>query len=374
MKFPSPMNSNPGQQFLLVLCLILLSLPLRAQSDSTSNEQPELSITGFVDAYYAYDFNKPDLAVRQPYFFNHNRHNEFNLNMALLRLGVTHSKYRANVALQSGTYAADNYASEAQVFQSVFEANVGVSLSCNDNLWLDAGLFPSHLGFESAISMDNWTLTRSLVAENSPYFLTGAKLTYEPNDQWTITGIITNGWQRIQRVQENSMLSYGTQVTYQPSGRTTINWSTFIGTDDPDSTRRVRYFSNLYAQLQLSDRFGVVAAFDAGSQQRVKGSAVYDGWFGTALIAQYVISDKFKTAVRFENFWDETSIIVPTNTANGFKVNGTSMNLDYIRSENVMIRLEGRWFNSVDNIFVSGKGTSSDNLFIASSVAVKFGR
>ncbi|MBK8628485.1 MAG: outer membrane beta-barrel protein [Saprospiraceae bacterium] len=28
---------------------------------------------------------------------------------------------------------------------------------------MDAGIFPSHIGFESAISADNWTLTRSLL-------------------------------------------------------------------------------------------------------------------------------------------------------------------------------------------------------------------
>jgi hypothetical protein len=45
-------------------------------------------------------------------------------------------------------------------------------------LWLDAGIFGSHMGFESALSIDNPTLTKSFVAENSPYYWSGAKLTY----------------------------------------------------------------------------------------------------------------------------------------------------------------------------------------------------
>jgi hypothetical protein len=43
---------------------------------------------------------------------------------------------------------------------------------------------PSHIGFESVISADCWTLTRSLLAENSPYYETGMRLeatsTYPP--------------------------------------------------------------------------------------------------------------------------------------------------------------------------------------------------
>ena len=37
-----------------------------------------------------------------------------------------------------------------------------------DNLWLDAGIFVSHIGLESANSRDNLTLTRSIMADNSP--------------------------------------------------------------------------------------------------------------------------------------------------------------------------------------------------------------
>jgi hypothetical protein len=51
--------------------------------------------------------------------------------------------------------------------KNIYEANVGISLNKKNNLWVDAGVMPSHIGFESAISMDNWYLTRSLLAENS---------------------------------------------------------------------------------------------------------------------------------------------------------------------------------------------------------------
>jgi hypothetical protein len=204
-------------QFKTVVLLCLLSFKLSAQVDSPWHQKPELNISGFADVFYVYDFNQPQGTERQQFLFNHNRHNEFNLNLGFVKLGLDHKKYRANIALQTGTYANDNYAAEPGLLKNIFEANIGISLNKKNNLWLDAGVFSSHIGFESAISIDNWTMTRSLLAENSPYFLTGAKLTFNPNDKLEIAGLILNGWQRIQRLQGNSLPSFGTQVNFSPT-------------------------------------------------------------------------------------------------------------------------------------------------------------
>ncbi len=42
---------------------------------------------------------------------------------------------------------------------------------------------PSHIGFESAVGSDCWNLTRSILAENSPYFESGIKLNYTNKKQ-----------------------------------------------------------------------------------------------------------------------------------------------------------------------------------------------
>jgi hypothetical protein len=303
-----------------LLCLVAI-----AQDESNWQEQPEISISGFLDVFYVYDFNEPQGTQRQPFLFHHNRHNEFNLNLGLLTLGIDHAKYRANLGLQTGTYANDNYAAEPGLLKMIFEANIGISLNQQNSLWLDAGIFPSHLGFASALSIENMTLTRSLSAESSPYFLSGAKLTYNPNEQWELVGMIVNGWQRIQRVEGNSMPSFGTQVNYHPSEKVTLNWSTFIGTEDPDSTRRMRYFNNFYGVFQVSEKFSLIAGVDIGLQQQTKGGSSYDNWFVPSLIGQYAINSSWKFALRGEYFNDEAGVIIPTGTTNGFKTLGLSL-------------------------------------------------
>lgn len=369
------MQRHSYKTFIIALILSWTSsLVASGQTDSTTNQPPKITLTGFTDIYYGYDFNQPVTGFRQPFLYNHNRHNEFNMNLGIIKLGVEHQQYRANFALQSGTYAQDNYAAEQGLLKNVFEANIGIALNNKKNLWLDAGIFPSHLGFESAISVDNLTLTRSLCAENSPYFLSGAKLTFNPSNKVELATIVTNGWQRIQRLPGNSMTSFGTQVIIKPTDNININWSTFIGTDDPDSTRRMRYFNNVYTQISFSNKVQVIAGFDIGVQQQSKNSSQYDIWFTPTLIGQLTISDNWKTAIRAEYFQDETGIIIPTGTPNGFNTTGLSWNLDYLPNEVIACRIESRLLRSKDKIFVRENTNHLDNLFVGASIALKISR
>lgn len=157
--------------FFLTISLLFSFLTTSAQTDSSDwKKLPKVSYSSFVDIFYAYDFNDPQSDYRQTFLYNHNRHNEFNLNLGMIKISTKHLKYRANIALHAGTYVNDNYATEPEALQNIYEGNAGLSLNKKNNLWIDAGIFGSHIGFESAISKDNWTLTRSLHAENSPYY------------------------------------------------------------------------------------------------------------------------------------------------------------------------------------------------------------
>ena len=62
----------------------------------------------------------------------------------------------------AGTYAQDNMVAEQGALRYINEANIGVKISENKNLWIDAGIMPSHIGWESAIGKDNYTLTEAL--------------------------------------------------------------------------------------------------------------------------------------------------------------------------------------------------------------------
>ena len=64
--------------------------------------------------------------------------------------------------------------------------------------------------------------------------------------------------------------------------------------------------------------------------------------------------------------------MIPTGTANGFQTTGVSLNLDYFPIPDLAWRIEGRWFNSRDAIFATPEGTTAQDFFIATSIAVGF--
>lgn len=327
---------------------------LFAQENTTSKT---LSFSGYAEVYYLYDFNNPIGNTRPNFIYSHNRNNEVNVNLAFFKAAYGTTNTRANLALATGTYMNANYSAEPGVAKNIYEANVGVKISKKHNLWIDAGVFSSHLGFESAVGKDNWTLTRSLFAENSPYFETGAKISYtSPSGRWFLSGLLLNGWQRIQRVEGNSLPAFGHQVTFKPTDKLTFNSGSFIGSDKADSVRQMRYFHNFYAMYQASAQFGITAGFDIGAEQKEKGSSRYNTWYTPVLIARYAPSEKVAIAARGEYYSDKNGVIIATETAHGFRTFGYSMNVDYAILPHVVWRTELRNFSSKDALFSDRKG------------------
>ncbi len=355
---------------LITASLILLSINSFAQTDTTKSP---FTFSGYLETYYAYDFGNPDNHNRPAFMYSHNRHNEFNLNLGFVKASYNTDNVRANLALATGTYMNANYAAEPSVLKNIYEANAGIKISKNKDLWIDAGVFSSHIGFESAVGIDNWTVTRGIYAENSPYFETGAKISYTTdNGKWFISGLVLNGWQRIQRVDGNNTPAFGHQLTYKPNSKITLNSSSFIGNDKADSIKQMRYFHNLYGIFKISDKFALTAGFDIGAEQKSKGSSSYNTWYAPVLIAKFSPAEKHNIAVRGEYYSDKNGALIGTGTPNGFKTWGYSINYDYLMRNNVMWRIEGRGFSSQDKIFTMNDKPSINNYFITTSLAIAF--
>jgi hypothetical protein len=63
-----------------LLFLVLFGITAFAQE----NKALKLSFSGYLETYYAYDFNQPEAEAKLPFMYNYNRHNEFNINVGLL--------------------------------------------------------------------------------------------------------------------------------------------------------------------------------------------------------------------------------------------------------------------------------------------------
>jgi hypothetical protein len=332
-----------------------------------------LTISGYIETYYGYDLSNPDNHTRPDFVYSYNRHNEVNINLGFIKAAYATDKVRANIALMTGTYTNANLAAEPGVLKNIFEANAGVKISKRKNIWLDAGIFTSHIGFESAIGKDCWNLTRSILADNSPYYESGVKVSYtSDNGNWFVSGLVLNGWQHIQRVDGNNTPAFGHQLTYKPTSKITLNSSSFIGSDTPDSSRQMRYFHNLYGIFQLHEEFGILFGFDIGVQQKSKGSSSYNTWFSPVVQARYNLSDKSTIAARLEYYSDVNGIIISNVTLHGFQTYGYSVNLDYKIAENVLWRTEAKGFSSKDKLFILDNKPNNVNYVLTTSLAISF--
>ena len=357
----------------------IISIALIAFGFTTTNaqevakEKSPFTFSGYLETYYSYDFGNPDNHLRPGFFYSHNKHNELNINLGFVKANYVKDKVRANFALMAGTYAEYNLAAEQDLMKNVFEANVGVKISKNSNLWVDAGIFPSHIGFESAIGKDCVNLTRSILADNSPYYETGVKIGYtSKSEKWYLAAMYLNGWQRIQKIDGNQTPAFGTQITYKPSPKATLNWSTYIGNEQPDADRKWRYFNNFYGQFKVSDKTSLTAGFDIGAQQSENGSSNYDVWYSPVLIAQYKPTAKVQLGFRGEYYQDKQGVIIATGTENGFKTFGVSANFDYLIADNIMFRIEARNLNSKDDVFLKNGNPTNQNTFLTTALAISF--
>ena len=339
--------------------IIMLFFTLLSQTTFSQNDTlKKLNFSAFGELYYSYDFSNPQNHEKPNFLYNHKRHNEVNANLLLVKANYFDTIYRANLGLMAGNYAQYNLSTEPIWAQFIYEANIGVKISKRRNIWLDAGIMPSHIGFENAISADCWTLTRSILAENSPYYETGIKLSYiSKNEKLNLSALLLNGWQRIRRFDYFQRPAFGTQFTYVPSKKISFNYSNFVGSSKPDSVNAIRHFHNFYLQYNATKKIGLIVGFDIGMDKM--SLTKYGTWYSPVLILRLNVNEKTRMALRVEYYNDPNQIIILTSTANGFQTFGLSSNLDFDVNDKVRFRFEGKMFHSKDKIFSNNNNNFS---------------
>lgn len=319
--------------------------------------------SGYLESYLQHDHNDPSSHRRPDFIYSHDVLDRPAINLAMLKAALNTQVLRGNLALGSGTYMRANYAAEPAGLQHLFEANVGLKLSTQHALWLDIGVMPSHIGAESAIGSDNWTLTRSLMADNSPYFQTGAKLGYTSDDgRWQLAGLVLTGWQRIHRPNDNTTPALGHQLVYTPNETLTLTSSSFIGNDKSDAERQMRYFHHGNVRWQLSPELSLLVALDVGAQQTATDPGRYQVWLGQSTLLRYQLSPRLAVAGRVEYYQDRHQVIVATHGQDGFQTMGYSVNIDYAITSKVLWRNELRYLNSAQANFSQQVSGAADRL------------
>lgn len=344
--------------FILFFALAAEGLSQAIEKDSVK-ESP-LSVGAYLDLYYNFNFNKPSDGYN-PYFFSYNRHNEINVNLAFLDLNYKTPDFKSRITLGVGTYMNANYAAEPGSLKNIVEASVSFRLWREKNIWMEAGVLSSPYTNESPISKDQLMYTRSLSAENVPYYLSGVRLLTPLSSKVNLYLSVLNGYQVIQKAGQH--LSFGSRLEILPADKIQINWNTFIGnTQSAQQPKfRMRYLNDLYLIFSPSEKWETTANFYYGIQEKEEGKSEY--WQGNAA-ARYSFTARWSLSGRLE-YYDDTGVseFPLSDMVRAFKTFSAGLCLNYKINAHAMARLEGRQFFSPDKLYVNPTGNPAFNQF-----------
>jgi Putative beta-barrel porin-2, OmpL-like. bbp2 len=335
-----------------------------------------ITLSGFGDVYYGYDYNHPvnNLAGLRSF---EAPTNGFNFNMAELILDkapdATSAESRIGYHISAGYgYAArvidgsDNTGfSSTPGYGANFylkEAYVSYLAPVGKGLTVTVGKFVTPIGAEVIESNANWNYSRGLLFNYAiPFFHFGASAKYAFNPKWAFTAYLVNGWNNTVinhaplNVNGDSItgtstgLTYGGSLAYTPNAKWSVienyfagpvlgAFSDFTGASISDwkqlSDTVISYTPNSKWAFMLNGDYGFGPRFysECDDDAIVRPSVIFtcnepskaSTWWGVAGYAKYTLSPKTNFAVRYEYFDDPQGYVgLLTNTGLS-EINGGS--------------------------------------------------
>lgn len=320
-----------------------------------SISESKLEIGAYLSTYYA-SYTEDNSAEFVKHSTMAARNNQFGLNMVMISLAYKSKKLRSNVTLHYGDIAESTWPSK---FNMIQEANGGIELI--KNLWLDAGVFRSHIGLESTQPRENITSSMTLANVYEPYFFSGAKLTYLINQKLSLQINAFNSFNSIVETNKNKLV--GASIVYAPNDHLSLTYNFITGDDTADSIKlkHQRYYNNFYLTYQKK-KISLGVEFNYGLQEYSR--ALDATTVGTAYMNSSLLVFKHqtfkKTAFYARGEWfSDVDELLSAGTNMGAYTYGTTAGIEYKPLKNVAISLEGRYLNCEKAMYLyNGKKTN----------------
>jgi hypothetical protein len=311
-----------------------------------TNEFHKVEIGGYVSSYYAHysDEIENNGFVQFPTMAA--RNDQFGLNIAQIGMQYQDQNFRGNITLHYGDIPESNW---PKPFTLIQEAHAGFKII--KNLWLDAGFFKTHIGIESIQPRENVTSSMSIVNFYEPYFLSGAKLTYQVNSKLSVQINAFNGYNEYIENNKNKALGFSAIYDVNQNISLTYNFLSCDETPDKVKTKHERFFHNLYGTFKFK-KFTLGLEVNHGTQKNTllidttKTAKMYSG----LIIAKYQVLKKIGIYGRGEYFSDKNRILTG-KTNLGSYIYGVTGGIEFKPIRNVSFSAEYRLLESENLIF-----------------------
>ena len=357
-----------------------LPAPVGAEP-ATKEEKPSLKVTptGYVEAYYAYNLNRPSNGITSFRAFD-NRHNTFTLsNVALgasfeggpmtgkliLQVGSTPSTYYLGEPSRVGASGANGTGPE--LWKYIQEARIGYKAPVARGLLIEAGVFPSPCGYEVLAVKDNWNWSRSNLFFGLPFYHTGLRATYEWTSELSTALYVVNGWNSV--VDNNEEKSLLPIVTYKVPDKILVQAMYLGGIERPKGSPEGphwRHHFDLFSQYDARTWLSFVGQADYGWESTRMGMA---RWAAGAAYARVKPLDRVYIALRGDRFHEHLATDSSRRTSSpifwgGVEwVSSATVTLDVRPHDQLSVRLEYRHDVAEAPLFfgrdVQGEGTSA---------------
>jgi hypothetical protein len=313
--------------------LLMMALPAGAQepAPSPAPEAPRIDVSGFVDVYYGYNFNKTDPALRS---FDV-QHNAFSLSLAEVAFakGVSADSrigFRADFDFGKTADLVAAYEPEEngqEIYKHIQQAYV--SALAGSKLQIDVGKFVTPHGAEVIESQDNWNHGRStLFGYAIPFYHLGVRATLPVNDKVTLNGYLVNGWNNSSEINGNKTWALGAAL----KASSKVTWvGTFMAGKETADSNETRVLFDTTLTLALTPRFSVMANYDYGKEGETS-------WSGIAAYAKLQAQPNWALCARFEYLDDEDGGFMLI----GQKAQTLTLTSDHVVAGGLKLRLEYR--------------------------------
>jgi len=301
----------------------------------------EVEVSGFIDGYYGYNFNKPAGRINVLRNFD-TRSNQFALNLAEVVIekkpDPLNSRVGFRLDLDYGPATDLVHASEPggnETYKVIQQAYGSYLAPVGSGLQIDVGKFVTWNGAEVIETKDNWNYSRGLLfAWAIPYYHAGVRAKYSFNSKVSLMGAVVNGWNNVE--ENNSGKTFGLSLTLAPTPKLTIIQNYTTGPEQTNDRHHFRHLLDSIVTYNFNKQWALMGNYDYAQDKLTSAGKVH--WQGVAGYLRYTPTDKLAFTPRYEWFGDYNGFA--TGTAQ--RVKEFTMTGEYKVKPSLIGRLEYR--------------------------------